>query len=117
MNIPKLAIKRAIEGGWRPYFEDSSAEDTVHFVLYDRERPSEKEIALDPSFWQSLGKALGWEKQCEFCEAWFEPENPRHCWCDTKPFWIGGHIKRARDFYDLILTGGDTDAYWKELLK
>ena len=63
---------------------------------------AQAQIALDPSFWQSLGKTLGWEKCAEGCEG------------DCK---VGVWKKKARRFYDLILTGGDTEKFWDELLK
>jgi hypothetical protein len=57
-------------------------------------------IALDPSFWQALGKALGWEKA--------NRETRTEIWLEWK--W------NAHRFYDLVLTGGDTEKIWKELL-
>lgn len=54
-------------------------------------------MALDPLFWSSLGKALGWAK------------NGRINGCYIWEY-------NAKMFYDLILNGGDTDAYWNELL-
>lgn len=83
--IPKEAIKKAIEGGWK---YKSGSGWTV--------------IALDPSFWQCLGKALGWADN-KLPVLAHEP--------------LGyTRQKYAHRFYDLILTGGDTDAFWKELL-
>lgn len=49
-------------------------------------------LALDPSFWQALGKALGWKY-----------EDSR----DSSIRLNGQWIESARRFYDLVLTNGD----------
>lgn len=77
--IPKTIIEKAFEGGYK-----SRVGDLVSW----------EEIALDPAFWQCLGKALGWERY-------------------TMPY--GDWKMYARRFYDLILTGQSTDEFWKEL--
>lgn len=74
--IPKQAIEKAIEGGWK-----NSENIYPHWSV----------IAFDKTFWQALGKALGWEE------------------LDWIPY--GQH------FAKVILTGGDTEAFWKEILK
>lgn len=88
MNIPKEAIKLAVQGGWNS--SSNSVDEAVRgdiSKLYDTELAY---IALDPTFWASLGKALGWE--------------------------LGMDETHAHRFYDLILRGKDTTAFWKELL-
>lgn len=50
-------------------------------------------IALDPTFWQALGKALGWNER-----------------------YMSGYPVAHR-FYDLILQGKPIDEFWAELLK
>lgn len=97
MTIPKLAIERAIEGGW--------AESLTDFLNTNGDDlKSPQEIALDPSFWQSLGKVLVWEKMCDpYCRF----ENCVDC---------ANWLPKAHRFYDLILTGGDTEKFWEELL-
>jgi len=105
MNIPEKALELARQGGWdvtdgHGYFEA---------------------IALDKDFWIGLSKALGWEKkmvvrvgavignfvggdkfvgeEMGFGMDYFNPE-----------------IYYAHRFYDLILTGGDTEKFWEEIL-
>src|SRR4051794_8317136 len=93
--IPKAAIEKAIEGRWTP---------PLPLVTY----PSfNKSAALDPSFWQSLGKALGWGKT-DYCWGCGYDEGET---ISTDVWFVNAHR-----FYDLILTGSDTDAFWKELL-
>lgn len=115
MTIPKLAIEKAIEGGWqdgqaldskrieitgmgyiRIYHWDSS-----EFNAYDWQ-----EVALDPTFWQALGKALGWPKEVNYPAK----EIYQFRCAATCDF-------HAHRFYDLVLTGGGTEAFWKELLE
>ena len=75
---------------------------------------------LDPLFWQALSKALRWEGyQCENCGyKHFGGIGYSECcslWASstTRPQWI----YQALRYYELNLTGGDTEKFWKELLK
>jgi hypothetical protein len=86
--IPKDAIKKAIKGGYTFGGMDAAQTKTSYFSYKDS-------IALDPSFWQSLGKALGWPQSNLAFTGW---------------------QNRAHDFYDLILMGGDTEVFWKDIL-
>lgn len=103
--IPKEAIKKAIEGGWKKeiavhYTDFTSDDEEVAFGNPDTEEVitwGHEQVALDPSFWQSLGKALGRKKKRNFGF-----ENDWH--------------SAATQFYDLILTGGDTKTFWDGLL-
>jgi hypothetical protein len=118
--IPKQAIEKAISGGWKPpLFRDAENlqwriseevagvefwvdEDEVYTVMF-------AEIALDPSFWQALGKALGWPEKYE----WAQTDDFGDCIELSEISWI----YQADRFYHLILTGGDTEKFWAELLK
>lgn len=87
MNIPKIAIEKAIEGGWYP----NAHEQGINWSGIDQ--PWQVTIC-DQTFWQALGKALGWGKA--------RAENP----------WPEAHR-----FYDLILTNQSTEQFWKNMLK
>lgn len=106
--IPKRIIEKAIERGWEPavdfYMEYPSqwvqADDCSMvfigqsgkiFGIYEIEK-----IVLDPSFWQALGKALGWR--------------------DSNDRKGGEWLLHAKTFHDFILTGVDTYEFWKDLL-
>ena len=55
------AIKKAIEGGWNePYFE--TKDKLAKIVPLSADEVCQKVAFLDLLFWQSLGKAMGWEK-------------------------------------------------------
>lgn len=97
MQIPKEAIACAIEGGW--HFKRHAnqwileqAEEKEKGSLY----ATYDDAALDPEFWQAVTR----EKEVIL-------QNGPH-----------GNIPHyyAMRFYDLILTGGDTEVFWKELL-
>ena len=85
--IPKQAIEKAIEGGWKP--------DKI--TMYGAQEWRDL-FALDPTFWQSLGKALGWRD-------FVDDEN-------VMSAYFGETWRyNAMRFYDLILTGGDLEAF------
>jgi hypothetical protein len=117
MQIPREIIEKAIAGGWA-----HSGKRVRRVTLDDKERTPEtytveigdteleyckymmwQAVALDPHFWQALGKELGWPQISAYSR---ESDNEHETWRMT-----------ALSFYDLILTGGDTDAFWRELLK
>lgn len=90
--IPKQAIEKAIEGGWQHEIKDFAEYALATF------NPSGirwQVIALDKTFWQALGKALGWVPDYALEAGW-------------------GHY--AHMFYRLIHTGGDTEKFWADLL-
>lgn len=61
-------IKKACKGGYIYYNLDSykTPEKQADFLLTDYDSPSEYELVCDPLFWQSLGKACGWDKDNMF---------------------------------------------------
>jgi hypothetical protein len=78
MNL-EVAIKIAIQNGWTTF--KGQKVDYVHFIESGDKRLAEvteeqeghpsnsttysyDEFFLDPLFWQSLGKGLGWEETC-----------------------------------------------------
>lgn len=79
--IPKRAIEKAIEGGWKDRLYRIYSGNTEVWTHYDS-------LILDPTFWQALGKALGWSKK-----RWARKNRAE---------WMAN----AFNFYGLILTGG-----------
>ena len=131
--IPKQAVEKAIEGGWRSnaikwslrdpkdereslkftpasYQEMEKAKKYDHWKdwilvpVYDYDVVSQELplIAIDPTFWQALGKATDPERY-EGSGVYNGEAMPRY-------------LCKAMCFYSLILTGGDTEKFWKELL-
>jgi hypothetical protein len=66
----------------------------------DKEYLSNAQIVLDPQFWQCLGEAMGWAEKITTTSA------------DSGNHW---QIK-AHEFLDVILDGGNTEKFWKNLL-
>lgn len=105
MNIPKEAIERAIAGGWLK--ANCNVQQTRSWCkyLYPEDMAL---IALDPTFWQALGKALGWG------------ESTFHQIANGIEYQEYGYDEvwrlLAHRFYDLILQGKPTEDFWKELL-
>lgn len=97
--IPKQAIERAIAGGWGGFGwgEGKWSGSRVPGIESNHWR----DIALDKDFWQALGKALGWLT----------------CDCEQKTCAARWWLTNAQNFNTCILTGGDTDAFWRELIK
>lgn len=58
-------------------------------------------VALDPLFWQALGKALGKEKTKVYPD-----EHSELSW------WLWA----AHEYLDILLFNSDTEQFWKELL-
>lgn len=116
--ISKQAIKKAIEGGWGRGKTDIPLELMPLFLAEHPER--EYQVALDPTFWRALGRVLGWGtcnrdtdvllcKRCGASDMYIQAHPDEICGADYKQY--------AHDFYDLVLTGGDTEKFWEEILK
>lgn len=102
MNIPKRVIEKAIAGGWRPPF-NTHLNHTFFLRAINIHWAS---IALDPAFWQALGKSCGWRE-----EEW----HPTRTYPDGSQKTWPGYMKYVHRFYDLILTGGNVEAFWEEI--
>lgn len=70
----KEVIQKAIEGGYERVIIDSNGMAQSKNGMRGYVIPKEV-ILLDPLFWQSLGKALGWNKGFEtgYCQLCGEP--------------------------------------------
>lgn len=88
MHIPKEIIGKAIAGGWKDTF------------LKQMSVTSWQVAVLDPTFWQALGKALGWSTE----------------WKHLTPFGYK-YLDVAHEFLNHVLQGKPTDEFWQELLK
>jgi hypothetical protein len=118
------AIKRAIEGGWKPkQLNDRSLQGyqfhryrknySTWYKKYSKDNeptycylPHEVSL-LDPEFWKCLGKSEGWESGCglprsELCAC-------RSCWMAWKYYWL--------DFIDHLAQGGTIDEFFEKILK
>lgn len=114
--IPLTIIEIATRGGWIP----TDIMNTGNYIADTKYRDCT--AVLDPLFWQALGKELGLGLVKEHCSHYY-PYSQKNCTvCKTK--LDSRHNKKAGDdwrrtalrFYDLILTGGNTEKFWQELL-
>lgn len=123
------AIKLAIEkGGYDGAIGTEPAWDWHMSDFQNR-------LVLDPLFWQALGKALGWDDTelvwvCnEGCDQrWLLPDERHIDITCTKghqlyerpvPYYHASDTewyKHAHQYFDLALTGGDTEKFWKDIL-
>lgn len=125
------AIKLAIEkGGWQPYklkqkatelmllrtrsdyfrkrleINNSTADEVIELEKLWNQYVTDVSV-LDPLFWQALGKALGWKKR--LTNKWLIHNLEIGKNEETWRFY-------AHQYFDLVLTGGNTDKFFKELL-
>lgn len=104
--IPKRAIEKAIEGGWkRPFLFGLDDKANIDDLI-------DAHIALDPSFWQSLGKVLEWKHRTMYNTDVRSLSQHTLGHCTRYCIWR----LNASHFYKLILMGGNTDAFWNELI-
>lgn len=131
MNIPKQAIEKAVERGWKPKLDIPEAEVTFvsvkgdissfHYRHYWEDAVKDEgindfslhEIALDTTFWEALGKALNWNGQS--WQMYLRPVSGREA--ILLPFGIATHVAYGTLFAYLVFTGGDVDKFWEEILK
>src|SRR5271167_3257186 len=89
MTIEEV-IKRAIDTGWdgdaMAFGVEKSAEPVKESWKVDGWWYG-KEIFLDPAFWQSLGKAMGWPKTvCGHCGIESREDKKPNCFYEIKEF-------------------------------
>ena len=132
-------IKKAIEGGWKPWnysFGTESERSTKEIVEVQEWEGNQKMVNIwhektgsdtgtktvlayeiivcDPLFWQSLGKAMGWEETSHL-------ESP-YCWyykgIYRRNLWGAEWEYNQHRFIDHLTEGWDKAvAYLEELMK
>lgn len=100
------AIKLAIEKGGYPAQWDELYGQAVFSDNDGGYFANNYKMVLDPLFWQALGKALGWGEIDFSIPHYYNRQDP-------KPSCI---LCQAHIYFDLVLTGGDTKQFWKDLL-
>jgi hypothetical protein len=120
--IPKKAIEKAIEGGYGEY-GTVWWDEVLGPVIPLRDGGNAvgwMHAALDPEFWQSLGKALVWgDCICKGCGKAY-PEYVNGCvvpHSGERSVRADPHyLHHTGIFIRLVLTEGDTQKFWDELL-
>ena len=102
------AIEKAIEGGWKKELYDVQVDskEGVFFQegLYHFKFP---EVFLDPLFWQSLGKSMGWEEVLEVKNY----QSISYEYWKGRPEWIF----RWHLFIDHLAEEKDADSFFESL--
>jgi len=101
--IPKKAIEKAQEGGWTNL---DKCTFSLNSLMGNFSEPIDEAIALDPTFWQALGKALGWDERTTDFDV------DEFYMTDVQEWEFNAHW-----FAHIVLTGGDTEAFWNDILK
>lgn len=109
--IPKEAIDKAIEGGWSGFFARGYTWNGKGITDIDGDFWTYEEVALDPTFWQALGKALGWPEDWYIGESRFKDKVDGRLYRTHCPKW------HAHVFFELILAQEDTKTFWEEIIK
>lgn len=140
------ALRKAIEGGWRPWdslnhtrmeipkeIEDCPSIECIDFIFErfghggkDHAMQLYSKILMDSLFWQALGKAEHWGRlHCTNCGEFVipvrkkedDPEYWKDC-CRRKHLDYGVSDKiHYLEFMEYIWNGGDIDSFFNNLLK
>ena len=99
MTIQQV-IEKAIEGGWQEGRSPKVVKTRSGFLVQTKGEiigfeTSIHSVFLDPLFWQSLGKAMGW---------WGENAN-------GKPQWVN----KWHRFIDHLAEGKDAESFFESL--
>ena len=100
MNYVEQAINKAIDAGYKMPGKSSM----MFGVVGD-----ENATFLDPSFWQSLEKILGWEAVCRTDEKRNLIYWPQTC--------LAGWFYHWHLFIDHLADGKDIESFFKQLLQ
>jgi len=113
----KEAIQKAIEGGFRAERGLTLEYVEKHYSEYEIEC-----LTLRSTFWQSLGKALGWKggeiRVCYDCGRAIK-HNEVICGCGGNSYdrYSGQWLIEWHRFIDHLASGGDPEEFFKTLLK
>lgn len=105
------AITKAVQAGWANGYMERNGEGVPDELGFS--------YLLDPAFWQSLGKAMGWLPKCGACEA-IADENPCDAMSGRDPMphtplenTIG--LSEWHRFIDHLADGGTPESFFETL--
>jgi hypothetical protein len=105
------AIRKAIEGGWEPQNQNFSIAAISYRVQVIEKVKYKERFFLDLSFWQSLGKELGWNGR--WMVQIFTDHDDQSATVDGAPRWK----YELHRFIDHLVEGKDAETYFTELLQ
>jgi len=107
------AIHKAVDGGWKPPPEQLTKAmlDSIDDIL--KWCPN---YLLDPSFWQSLGKALSWKENRDRKHP--EMVKAEYCDCRNCEYWAGNPVWKYQwhRLIDHRAEGGSVESFFKTLI-
>ena len=112
MTIPNKIVELAVEGGLWIYPSDKSPQHIEYLkkiLSRDGTENNHREWILTLSFWKSLRKSLNAPKEVD---SHGKKPHPSRSKCNK----ISWEIFHAHQLFDLLLTGGNTDQFWKDLV-
>ena len=121
MKYTKLAIERAIEGGFTNYAIGISVGDEFYIPNIGLSEGGNS-IFLDPKFWQALGETEGWGKRRVYKETSIYPIMPEE-FIETNPTERHGvttelgSLHYQHRFIDAINKGKTYEQFFEGLLK
>lgn len=106
------AIEKAIEGGWRPIkYVDYQNKQQVSGLAFIHDIYIRQAAFLDPIFWQSLGKAMGWDETSHL-------ESP-YCWyykgIYRRNLWGAEWEYNQHRFIDHLAEGKDAESFFEPI--
>ena len=112
------AIGKAIDNGWRAdIVEKVGKERFLEVSLKNFEMP-----LMSRTFWQSLGKAMGWKEETRFCKSGDGCEfngkrmHERDCvWEYMFDFRNAESTEKWKNLIDHLAEGKDIESFFKEL--
>ncbi len=100
--IPEHIVKLAMENGYK---------NLTHNFIKIEKRHNQAVMALDPLFWQALGKAKKWYEKYDAIK--------------EKTYALTGGLnmpkamyewrRQSSKFFDLLMTNGDITVFWANL--
>ncbi len=123
--IPKNVIELAIEGGWKDFRPVVTSEDIkkmseINVLQTFMDQNYNHQVICDPLFWQALGRAKKWS-QDEVVTNYMKENgtyrygDPLFHLKDEKITRLGDWADHSIEFFTILMTGGDMEAYWKNL--
>lgn len=109
MTHIEQAIKEAESAGYDS--EYPFIEGNLPLKVFRRQREIQHVAFLDPSFWQALGKARGWKKECNDC---FLAGFARKKYCER--CISDGYLHQWHSFINVLASNGTPEEFFASIV-